>query len=308
MTHSENICAKWRYRVTWILGTAVGLLLCAGMLLHTVGSADASGDPEPMLYFTKLTKGESRTIDGGELGGHLDWGMNYIGFSEVKIYVYGESVPLEEAIRDGKISFEDIVYFARKDAENGICTETFESRLGLTHYTYQYPQCFLRIVDDVFETPAMGQKRIRNLAVYASKADVTGPYTNFLDKETGKRLDQPDYGIECKVNEASPTGAELTLNQSGGQQLGELTVAFAYLTKEDGTPVAENKNLQPDLTIAPDCTTAVTLDWTPIYGAISAGNYQMILVIEDKYDAGSLHPLMPQYFNGNAITVEFTVS
>ena len=84
-----------------------------------------------------------------ELNNKLSYPLFYSGLKEVTIEIDGKSKPLENAIRYGNISFEDICYLAKLDAKNGECIETYVSRNGLTKFLYSYPEFDLKIVNDV---------------------------------------------------------------------------------------------------------------------------------------------------------------
>ena len=100
------------------------------------------------------------------LNGNFTEGLEYSNVSNVVIYIDSIAVYLVEAIRSGAVTAEEIFWFARLDARSGICKETYESRNGLTHFTYSYPEYTLRLIYDIYETPDGKQHLISDMVLY----------------------------------------------------------------------------------------------------------------------------------------------
>ena len=66
--------------------------------------------------------------------------MTYVGLTDVCVEAVQGKKALEMAIQDGDISVEEIFAYARLDARNGFCTEHKNSKHGLTHFIYVYPE------------------------------------------------------------------------------------------------------------------------------------------------------------------------
>lgn len=55
---------------------------------------------------------------------------------------------METALAQGKVSEEDILYFARQDARAGLCEMEAVSLRGVTNFYFHYPEYSLKIIHD----------------------------------------------------------------------------------------------------------------------------------------------------------------
>lgn len=84
-------------------------------------------------------KGECFTLD--ELSGGIADNLVYSqGISNVIIQLDDSSVELDEAIKQGKVSVNEILFLAQEDAKNHICAIDFWSAAGLNNYIFRYPE------------------------------------------------------------------------------------------------------------------------------------------------------------------------
>ena len=103
-----------------------------------------------------------------------------------------------------------------------------------------------------------------------------------------------DWGITLSAKEVSPTGLVLVCRQSGGIAEGSLETGSAYtIEKNEGGNWVEVKpqgeaiwDMMAHL-IASDSTTEWTIDWSWLYGELSAGTYRIGKTVVDLKDSGA---------------------
>lgn len=252
------------------------------------------------------------TIRADQLGGYLEEDLVYLNLTDVNVEIGEVLYPLEEAIRDGLIYVEEIFAYARIDARNGICMEKYESKNGLTHFTYRYPEFDLRLTYDVYETPDGKTHLINDIGIYKSGSTVS---TAYYDDETGERLDLEDWGLTFDVVATTPTTLTVDCTQSGGQYIGELTTFYydvyntaedyKYLPRIDGIEYA--KEINPPVTITPLTSTQFTIDWSKELGTLEPGSYSLALTICDNFDPAQVHPLMRNFHDQQRYWIPFTI-
>ncbi len=236
------------------------------------------------------------------------------GIAQANIELDGETLSLADALESGRITQEEIAYIAylaRLDARNGYCEQTHATQNGLTHFTYQYPTFNLRIVYDVYVTPDGGEDLINHVAIYPVRDnEILGPYVDFYDPVTGERTDLEDWGLTFSLITTSPTGATIECRQTGGQQIGQLSVDWYFLSNEAGflTRLDESASSPTlDTNLNRNGDTAITLDWTDVYGQLPSGTYQLTLNIVDHFEEADVHPLMQDYHDWQQYTIDFSI-
>ena len=269
------------------------------------------GEVEQRLRITAEVQSEAgEVLTSDVLGGNFSQGLRCYDVADVRIDLNGEPIALEEALRDGSISEEEIFFRAREDARNGFCEETWESSHGLSHFTYRYPEIQVRLIHDVYETPDGKQHLISHMCVYPVDREL-GAYTDFYDDETGLRLDREDWGISLEIKEVSGAGLSVSCAQTGGQQLGQLTFINFALTK-DGQFVdrLDDSDHLPELSqpIAMEGNTDFSISFSQVYGQLPKGDYALVLYIRDEYDASRVHPLTENFTDIQLYEIPFSVS
>ena len=232
------------------------------------------------------------TIPEEQLGGNFDADITYTDLSEVTIDIDVKTVKLEDAIRDGTISVEEIFAYARLDARSGFCKETFESHNGLSKFIYRYHNFDLHLTYDVFETPDGQQHLISDLSVCRAGKKIS---TLYFDDETGMYLGREDWGITTEVTEVSPTGITFEITQAGGQQIGTLKTYTFLLDSETEQKSILQDVLEVDITMGG--TTTVTWNWEESCGALPPGTYRLNFEVMDIFDKSQVHPLMQDFQN-----------
>lgn len=250
--------------------------------------------PEGYAYFTSE-----------ELGGNLGDSLEYMRLTDVNITLEESVYPLEDAIKNGLLSVEEIFAYARLDARNGFCNETHKTKNGLTHFTYHYEGIDLCLVYDVYETPSGQPHLINDIGVYHDGTEVYHMYT---DDKTGERLDYEDWGLNFTVSDISPTGVTILCQQSGGQQIGTLCIdnAWHMIEVEEKSPTAEVQP-SPEIPLAMEGESTFSLDWTEKYGALPSGNYELVLCVNDHFDESQVHPLMKDFQQRQYYSIELTL-
>jgi len=245
-----------------------------------------------------------------ELNGNFSHGLDYRNVTDVTIALDGAVLALEEALKSGALTEEEIFAFARLDAKQGFCTEEFKSKNGLTHFTYRYPDYNLRLIHDVYETPDGQQHLICHMAIYPPSGVILGEYLDFYDEETGERLDREDWGLTLEAAQVSGTGITIHCTQSGGQQIGVLHVFDFVLTDTDRFVSGLNGSAEMpgcDFDLQMDGTTEIQLDWADIYGELPSGEYEIWLYIQDFFDESQVYPLMRDYHDMQIYPVAFSI-
>lgn len=267
---------------------------------HLMISLTADENP----YSTKSIK-----FSSSELGGNFTEGLNCMDVRDVRVTIDGEDLPLEDALSQNIINEEDIFYFARKDARNGICEEVYESELGLAHFTFFYPEYTLRLIYDVYETPDGKQHLISDIGLYPPNFNPE-TYTIFYN-DGMVYYDFEDWGINFTVTNVTPTGLTIMTTQSGGQQIGQLKLRSYFIGKQDGTSLDKldgtREHQYTDIAISMNGTTEIIIDWTDVFGPLPAGSYQLHLSLEDDYDKSAVHPLMRNYYDNQDYFIDFNI-
>lgn len=245
------------------------------------------------------------------LNGNFNENIAYLDLTDVTVEITGTTYPLADAIRDGLITVEEIFAYARLDARNGICSELYESKNGLTIFTYRYPEFDLSLTYDVYETPDGEQHLINNLQLYKVGSNVSHTY---IDDETGKIIDHEDWGLTFDAVDATPTTLTVDCTQSGGQHIGELVLDFYTLFNVNtNDPIGHLEHIkstdqyQPKITIEQNTTSQFTIDWTDTHAPLPSGEYYIWLHVKDVFEPSQVHPLMKDFYSEQYFTVTFEI-
>ena len=273
-------------------------------------------DPVQALIITAQPDEENwQRFSAQELSGNFSNGLNIKYLKNVEITVDGQSLPLEEAFKLGKISEEEICFSAREDARNGFCKETFESVHGVASFTYEYPEYNLMLIHDVYETPDGKQHLINLMTVYSPRSSdgytlhQEGPYWHFLNDE-GFIMDKEEWGLAFSAKDVSPTGLVLESTQANGQQTGQLVIV-EYDIRDGERPLdfldSSAQLRSVELLVTLNGSGEYKLDWTDVYGPLSAGEYTLSLGVTDRFDAATVHPLIQNFTDYQWFDVSITI-
>lgn len=293
----------------WILCT---LILCL-LLTGCAGAAPAQTEPVQQLNLSFQPDEEPPfVIDGDELNGNFANGLLYYYVKDVAITRGETSQPLKTALVNGDVTEEDLLYYARQDARAGFCQMESGSASTVTAFTFHYPEYSVEIVHDVLEAPDGTRPLISTMTITAPEhKDVLGPSRHYISAETGY-LDREDWGLEFKVEEVTPNSATITCTQSGGQQLGDLEIAYYYLYNPDDPSLDKPDDLQgapfESIPLKKDGSTTFTIDWSQWYGSLPSGTtLRLTLDIYDIYDPETVHPLMQNFHDRQLYDMELEV-
>lgn len=231
--------------------------------------------------------------------------LHYVDVCDVRIEVDGTVYYLEDAMREERVSLEQIYAYSRIDARFGYCETFTKVRYGLTFLVFRYPEYELRFTYDYYSLPD-GEHRLVN-ELYISK--------NRYDVNSGdNRVVQEDWGVTFEVREVNASSITLRCTQSGGQQLGELIVDLFFIDparEEASIPRSDGNtdidSYQPKTIISRDTVSEITLDWTDIYGELPPGDYWMSLRVRDAYDPADTHPIMSKFESRQSYAIPFTL-
>lgn len=215
-------------------------VLCLALLLLAAGCGSTGLKTE-----WKLSVEDNREAylyyPGSVLGGKLNPGMDYQYVRNVQIQLGRDSVPLEEAIRDGKITIQQMYAQACKDAEEGICTLTRLSQNGVTNNIFCYPEFQINIVDDLLEHDGQDIP-VAYLAV--SGANQTPNTIDGWDSQRKSPRVKEDWGMSFDAV-FSDGSLSVVVHQADGMQQGTLTVENAAIIDQYPFALAdENGNVR----------------------------------------------------------------
>ena len=116
-------------------------VLLSALLLRPRKGPGFTADPEAQKLHLQYEPGDgapTNIVKSDTLNGHYEGNLFFVALQNVTIQLNGKYVPLETAIREGDISVEEIVAYARVDAKNGFCAEKEHTENGLSQFTYDY--------------------------------------------------------------------------------------------------------------------------------------------------------------------------
>lgn len=247
-----------------------------------------------------------------ELGNQMDTELSYHGVKDVTIQLSDQSVPLEEAIRDGRITPEEIIAYAKIDARNGFCRETLESKLGLTQAFYRYRGFLIRAVQDVFEMPDGTQHPVFSLSIHRTKPNyhMVGSLYEIDENGSLKYLGWEDWGLTFEIEALEGSVITVKCTQSGGDHFGSLQVESYDLVLCEENDVRmlqpENRLQFKPIALPSESSGSFTLDFSEQYSDIPAGNYYILLHVQDIF--GETHKFMKDYATIQGYKVYFSIT
>lgn len=247
----------------------------------------------------------------------------YLDVTNVTIDIGATSMTLEDAILEGCTSVDELIACARLDASLGFCNEVAKSRNGLTEFTYHYREFSIHYVYDLYEAPDGRQQLITDFLIYGAGSE---PHFLPMDEETGDPIHYNDWGLTFEAVAADSTSLTIDCTQSGGQQLGALTVDhyWIYLLDDAGdmfddkgqsiiyppgyTNPDHGNHFGPLPDIPREADTRFTLNWSELYGELPEGRYTMHLSVRDDFEKSQMGPQMRNFHNRTDYWIEFTIS
>lgn len=295
------------------------MLVCTALMGVLFPGAKAEGSEEADQRHLRISA--TVNADAGFTNIPLEQGnykeLSLLNLENVTIDLDGAVMTLEDALREGRVTAEQLVAWARLDASQGLCSEVAKSKNGLTEFTYRYPKYgyTLRSIYDLFEAPNGRQYLIADVSIYASSTEPR--YSLPVDEQTGCTIDFEDWGLDFEISEVDRTGLTIACTQSGGQQLGTLEVQAQWLERKNPDTLArENvEEAQTGTPWAPPAKSLLTMggtsslffDFAAPFGSLPAGDYMLTVEIADHYDEAEVHPLTRNYRDIQWYCIEFTI-
>lgn len=249
------------------------------------------------------------TFTPEDLGGNFDGNLYYRGL-EISIALDGRELPLEEAIREGSYTVEQLVADAQVDARKQICTEETRTINGLTQFHYTYRDVFnIDVINDIYQTPD-GQEHLYRKVTINKNGPAYNPDRDFAsvivsEEDPTLHIDREDWGLTLEAEDITGSGMVLKTTQSGGQQAGTLELFDCWIFGND-TVVSWSNSSFPVSPISMDGSGRIQLSWADT--VLTPGRYLIRLWIRDNYDPETIHPLIQKFHDWQAYQFYFTVS
>lgn len=307
------------------------MLICAalmGALFPGIKTEGSEADQRHLRISATVNADAGFTNIPLEQGNYKE--LTLLNLENVTIDLDGDVMKLEDALREGRVTAEQLVAWARLDASEGLCNEVAKSKNSLTEFTYRYPKFgyTLRSIYDLFEATNGRQYLIADVSIYAASTEpryrlpvededviiyTTADEPHYLlpvEEQTGYPIDYEDWGLTFEISEVDRTGLTIACTQSGGQQLGRLEMVSYSLYAGEGTePLKFDGIGKFDGQYLPqDGTEEFSIDWAGDYGTLPSGNYVFQLRVRDVYDKSQVHPLVEKFHDMQSYYVKFTVS
>lgn len=299
------------------------LIVCVGVCIYLIGKkynisthlvatspSVSAATNSRQLNISAVRQSSHTSFSAEEMGENFTGKLSYYGVTNVTIDINGETIPLENALKNRQITSEELFHLARTDAANGFCTEFITSHLGLSRFFYSYPKFEVMLTYDVFETASGEQKLVNEVAVCSwnyhkkveedhMKSTITSPSSIYRE----------DWGLKFKVTNATPTQIEFTSIQSAGHQLGELHIISYTVQTKEGKPINSNSDFSEftPLVISSNSNSRHTITWSPQYSTLPSGTYELTLVIQDNYEVTQVHPLNKNFTDLQTYIINFEI-
>lgn len=233
--------------------------------------------------------------------------VNLRNLADITIEIDGSAMALEEALQGGFITVDSMISLARQDAAAGVCNEVAKSENGLTQFDYHYSDFSIHYVYDIYETPDGKQHLIKDCSLYGG----AGKPTFLYSWDENGAIDYENWGLTLTIVHQNTEGLTLRCTQSGGQQLGQLKVGISWLEAKNGDPNAPSVNTLvegavpvPSIDLTMDGETELRCDLAETYGSLPAGEYTLVVQIEDQYDPESVTPMVRKFHDTQYYSVD----
>ena len=298
---------------------ALVIALLTGLLGYHLGNTTpptpSTEGKRPMITVDVDPDAAAAYFSTQELSNRVDSSIQYFGIANVCIQIGGETMKLEDAVRDNRITVDEICAYARLDATDGICRESFVTEHSLTRFIYRYDEFELIFLYDVYETPDGKQHLFKSLTICEPGGHETSS-PSYMDA-TAKyptRLDREDWGLTLTASGATPTQLTIDTKQSGGQHFGDLvTEGYDIYSQDTGERIVPPRgyyipeDFEPAHTILQNGESSFTIDWANVHGELPSGSYVLKLWINDVYDASTVHPFADNFHDTQTYYIEFTI-
>ena len=159
-------------------------LFLTGFLSHSDAATEAPPYMANRPYLQFSIEDNYQVIGPSKVDNRYSGKIVYDGVSNVCVTIDGETIPLEQAVKEEKCSVEELIAYAQVDARKGLCTEGECTYNGLTKFTYTYPDYMLITIHDVYETPN-GTNYTINYFTVTTPQELTPAPIGYTDVQTG---------------------------------------------------------------------------------------------------------------------------
>lgn len=288
----------------------LALTICFGIGFLLGRSSSQSQENTLCLTVTEDMDAGFREITSDELGGNFDC-ISYVDIATVSISLDGKTMLLEDSIRDGLVTVEQLIAQAKEDARNGNCILKYDTTLGLSEFIYSYPESYdLKVCYDVFECSDGKQHLLSDFVITppGRAQNLSFGFRYYDENGNEVQLKYEDWGLEFTVTELSPTGISLDYIQQGGMAVGDLSVKWFHVYNDQGMMNEQLELPMEPIYIQKNAEGEFTLNWEPMLGALPSGEYTLVLYVYDNFDESEIHPLIQKYCYGQYYSIPFTIS
>lgn len=221
---------------------------------------------------------------GAILNAHLNPGMDFQYIRKVKISVEGRQYPLEQALRDSKITVSQLYVAACEDANKGVCTVEQISQNGVINNMFVYPEYRLNIVNDFLEHD--DQEILVSYLAISTPSQIPNTIDGWNERRSSPRVKE-DWGMTFEV-QATGEVVNARIQQSGGMQKGELVIETVSIMAEYPfmLPGVDGIGCFTELegtTILSDGETGLVLDLCRFLGRnLEQGDYTLRMSIKNQ--------------------------
>lgn len=278
-------------------------LFLTGFLSHSDAAMEAPPYMANRPYLQFSIEDNYQVIGPSKVDNQYSGNISYEGVSNVCVTIGGETIPLEQAVKEEKCSVEELIAYAQVDARLGLCTEGECTYNGLTKFTYTYPDYMLITIHDVYETPN-GTNYTINYFTVTTPQELTPAPIGYTDMQTGQYLDLEDWGITFTPTEITEKGILIETTQQGGQNFGDLYLTDFYLVSEPDREYLGETMADVYLPITMGGTGTIQLDWNQ---AMPAGDYTLVVRLEEIYNRDEMPSLMRNYHDTQQYLIPITI-
>lgn len=273
------------------------LLLSLAIILCACQQSTGNAEDTAKLQLTVQSSPDAfYQVNDSQTLENFSAGILFQGVENIVISLDGASLPLEDAVRQRKITPELLDYYCSTDAKNGLCVREQTSYHALNNKTFHYPDFSIRLVNDVLEAPGGAQYPVSYLAVFDHLGE-TSIVDDLWDPAAKTSATREDWGLDFSVA-LSDAVLQLQCTQSGGMQVGTLKIIECMVLDASGNPLALSESgdilmdIEGPVELKTNDTTNVLID---LNGKLPSESCYLSLGIEDCYVPSDIHPLIEKY-------------
>ena len=212
-----------------------------------------------------------------------DYDLYYYGLSDVYASVDGITIPLEEALKYGKLSIESLIADSKRLASLKRIVYNDSAENGCAVYEYSDFKIIKYNTAD------------GNRDIYIGSSDMNTNVQNLTHTCINLRP-YKDLGIRLYTKDVTPDGATVVFKQTGGDAAGTLqTGEWFVLERKDGSrwieletnPLIDFAFYSVAYMINKDDLTELEVKWNWLYGSLDKGTYRIAKKVTDFIESGN---------------------